>query len=301
LQWNPVTALHLTGGVRYDAVSFAYETNLAPTQTGTHKRPENATVRYSNLGPSLGFALTLRPELNLYGGFRESFRAPSEGQLFRQGAAENTVDLKPVKARSLEVGVRGEITGRLAYEISGYRMDIHNDILSYVRPEDGLTESVNAGRTKHQGVETGITLALPAGIFADLSLSWASHTFVEWSPRQNVSYAGNRLPQSPETLASARARSPIPGIPEGVIEFEWMQMGTFWMDAENQHEYEGYDLWNLRIEAPLAYGIAFSGRVMNLRDEAYAERASFNAFRGEELSPGRPRAVQIGLRYGWEQ
>jgi outer membrane receptor protein involved in Fe transport len=76
LQWNPVAPLHLTGGVRYDAISFAYETRLAPIQTGSHRRPENTTVRYSNLGPSLGFALTLRDEVNFYGGFREAFRAP---------------------------------------------------------------------------------------------------------------------------------------------------------------------------------------------------------------------------------
>jgi iron complex outermembrane receptor protein len=86
-----------------------------------------------------------------------------------------------------------------------------------------------------------------------------------------------------------------------LIEIEWMQMGSFWMDPENQHEYEGYDLWNLRIEAPLAYGLALSGRVMNLADAVYAERASFNTFRGEELNPGRPRAIQIGVKYGWER
>jgi outer membrane cobalamin receptor len=86
-----------------------------------------------------------------------------------------------------------------------------------------------------------------------------------------------------------------------VIEFEWMRMGSFWMDPENQHEYEGYALGTVRVEAPLAHGLAFSGRLMNATDEEYAERASYNAFRGEELSPGRPRAVQIGLRYGWER
>lgn len=73
------------------------------------------------------------------------------------------------------------------------------------------------------------------------------------------------------------------------------------MDPENEHEYEGYRLLNLRIEAPITGGLALSGRVMNLTDEIYADRASFNAFRGEEFSPGRPRAVQLGLRYGWER
>jgi outer membrane receptor protein involved in Fe transport len=299
LQLRPLRYLHVTGGLRYDATSFDYETKLEPTQTGRHKRPENTKVSHANLGPSLGAALTFSDEVNLFAGFREAFRSPSEGQLFRQGTAVNTVSLKPVEARSFEAGVRGEMTGRLSYEVSAYRMDVRNDILSYVRPEDGLTESVNAGRTRHQGVEVGATVQLFAGLQADLSASRASHKYVEWSPRSTVSYAGNHMVQAPRDLVSARLRSPIPILDRGSVELEWLHMGEFWLDPENTHTYDGHDLWNVRLDVPLARGIAFSARVMNLTDERYAERGSYNAFRGEELSPGKPRTVQAGFRYRW--
>lgn len=301
LQYEPISRLHLTGGLRYDRLSFDYVNRLGALQTGRHRRPADTTVQHSNLGPSLGGALTLVPELNLFAGFRESFRSPSEGQLFRQGSAQSTVDLNPVRARSTEAGIRGEVSGRVAYEISAYRMEVRDDILSFVRPEDGLTESLNAGRSRHQGVEVGLTLALPLGIQTDVSMTQASHRFVEWSPRSGVEYDGNMMPQAPRNLASARLRSPLPLLNSGLVELEWMRMGRFWMDPENQNAYGGHEIWNLGFEAPIHSGLAISGRVTNLSDGVFAERASFNAFRGAELSPGKPRTVQIGLRYGWHQ
>lgn len=297
---NPVAPLHLTAGVRYDRVGFDYRSNLAPLVSGPHQRPVDTSVRYDNVGPSLGAALTPSPELNLFASFRESFRAPSEGQLFRQGSAANTVDLRPVGARSTEGGVRGQVGSRAAYEVAFYRMDVRDDILSFVRPEDGLTESVNAGRTRHQGVEVGLTLELPAGFAADLSATRASHRYLEWSPRESVSFAGNRVEAAPRNLASARFRAPLPRV-RGYLEAEWVSMGSFWMDPQNENRYEGHDLWNLRMEVELAEGVSAFGRVLNVADRSYAERASFNAFRGEELSPGKPRAVYVGLRWGWDR
>jgi len=295
---NPVTPLHLNAGLRYDRVGFDYRSNLAPLASGPHQRPADTSVRYDNVGPSLGAALTLSPELNLFASFRESFRAPSEGQLFRQGSAANTVDLRPVRARSTEGGARGQVGGHVAWEAAFYRMDVRDDILSFVRPEDGLTESVNAGRTRHQGIEVGASVSLPAGFAADVSATRASHRYLEWSPRENVSFAGNRVEAAPRNLASARFRAPLP-LARGHVEAEWVRMGSFWMDPQNENRYEGHELWNLRMEVELTEGVSAFGRVINLADRSYAERASFNAFRGEELSPGKPRAVYVGLRWGW--
>lgn len=304
LQLEPVSRLHLHAGLRQDWVGFDYATRLAPQSTGRHQRAANTTVRYANLGPSAGAAWTLRPEANLFASFRESFRAPSEGQLFRQGAAANTVDLNPVKARSLEAGIRGTFGTTLGYEFSLYRMDVRDDILNFVRPEDGLTESVNAGQTRHEGGEIGLWASLPRGVGVDLSMTRASHRYARWQPRENLDYSGNRLEQAPRTLGSARLRLPLPplggsaGYAPGFAEVEGVRMGSFWMNPENTEAYEGHTLWNLRLEVPLGGERALFARVMNLTDRTYAERASFNAFRGAELNPGKPRTVFLGLRWG---
>lgn len=50
---TPVEGLHITAGRRYDDVGFDYSARLASLQEGLHRRPADARVRYSNLGPSL--------------------------------------------------------------------------------------------------------------------------------------------------------------------------------------------------------------------------------------------------------
>ncbi len=296
---NPWPGLHLSGGVRYDDVAFDYTSALTPLQDGPHRRPANTRVTYSNLGPSLGAAWSIVDELGVFASFRESFRSPSEGQLFRQGAAESTVSLNPVRSRSLDGGFRGNVGERLGYEISFFHMDVQDDIVSFQRPEDGLRESLNAGRTRHRGLEAGLSFHLPGDLVADATWTRASHEYVEWKPRPNQDLGGNRMEQAPRDLASARVRAPLPGLDGGHMELEWVSMGEFWMDPTNENRYDGHDLWNLRAEAPLVRGMAVQLRVLNLLDEAYAERASYNPFRGAELSPGKPQAVFVGLRYRW--
>jgi iron complex outermembrane receptor protein len=90
----------------------------------------------------------------------------------------------------------------------------------------------------------------------------------------------------------------VGGARPGFVEFEGVHMGEFWMNPENTEAYEGHTLWNARLELPVTRSAAVFMRVMNVSDRTYAERASFNAFRGAELNPGKPRTVFLGLR--WE-
>jgi iron complex outermembrane receptor protein len=298
-QWafRPAPDLHVTLGVRADWVGFDYETFLPGLDTGPHRRPESQAVRYSNLGPSAGIAWTPRPALNLFGSVRESFRSPSEGQLFRQGSAANTVDLKPVKARNAEVGLRGaRVNPGLSWEVTAYRLEIEDDILNFVRPEDGRTESVNAGKTRHSGVEIGVGARFATHGSADLSWTRARHQYLEWSPRVNVRYGGNDVEVAPRDLASARIGWSPPGVR---LEAEWVHMGPYWLDPENVHRYDGHTLTNVRAEVALPRQAIAYLRVMNMTDRAHAERGSYNAFRGEEFSPGKPRTFHLGIRWEW--
>jgi outer membrane receptor protein involved in Fe transport len=81
------------------------------------------------------------------------------------------------------------------------------------------------------------------------------------------------------------------------VSLEWQRIGKYWMDADNTHRYPGHDLFHVRASAPLAGGVSVFGRLANLTDERYAESAAYNAFRGEELAPGLPRTVYLGLQF----
>jgi outer membrane receptor protein involved in Fe transport len=287
----PAERLRLTGGVRWDNIGFDYDNHLGVVTTGKYRRPADTDVGYHHLSPKLGATYEAGRALAVFGSYTTGFRSPSEGQLFRQGQAASTVDLKPVDATSVEAGARGQI-GPFGYQVSAYRMRIHHDVLAFVNP-DGTRETVNAGGTLHRGIETGVGVQLPAGFRADVSYSRARHSYVEWSPRPGVDYADKEMESAPRTLLNARLGY---ALGSGRLSAEWQRVGSYWMDPENTHRYGGHSLVNLHATVPVRGGVELVGRMNNVLDERYAEAAQFTAARGEELAPGMPRSLYLGVQ-----
>src|SRR5690348_17705034 len=111
----------------------------------------------STLFPYTTLFRSVDSSTSLYASYRHGFRAPSQGQLFQQSSATNTVDLAPVKVDSYELGLRGQVGARVSYQLSGYDMTIRDDILTFVTAIN-TREASNAGRTRHRGIEasTGV-------------------------------------------------------------------------------------------------------------------------------------------------
>lgn len=291
----PTDRLHLSAGLRADFLGYDYTNHLGIETTGRHRRPGDASPTFNAISPKFGATLNIREGLDLFSSFRRGFRAPSEGQLFRQGSAINTVNLKPVKANSLEAGLRGSVGQRIRYELSGYHMSKTDDILAFRLP-DGSMESVNAGETLHKGIELGLGFQLVRGLSADVAYSIAEHTYEDWKPNLTTNLSGNEQEFAPSQIGSARLRIAPPALPRSLLALEWSHVGPYSMDASNEHEYEGHHLFNLRYSYGVTDRVEIFGRVNNVLNELYAERASFNAYRGEELSPGLPRTFYLGMR-----
>lgn len=300
LDASPTDRLHLTAGLRYDHVGFDYTTKLAAVQTGKYRRPADASPTYDHLSPKAGITYEAATALNLYALYGHGFRAPSEGQLFRQGQAVNTLGLKPVIADNVEGGARGMLFGRLGYQVAVYRMDVKDDILSFTN-DDGTRETVNAGETLHRGVEAGVGSELFAGLRADVAYSRSKHTYESWSPKPGVDLSGHELEAAPQTKLNARLNWAPKRLDGARLGLEWVRIGSFWEDADNTNRYGGHDLLNLRVNAPLGRGLELVGRLDNVTDERYAENAGYTVARGEELAPGMPRSVFLGLQYRWNR
>ncbi len=294
-EFSPASKVRLVGGLRYDRMGFDYESALDPLDEGRHRRPADTSVDYGHLSPKLGAAVDLSLALNLFANYGHGFRAPSEGQLFRQGQAVNTIGLDPVKVDSYEGGIRGLLLDRVRYDLSVYTMTKRDDILSFTNP-DGSTETVNAGETLHRGVEVGFSVDLATGLRADLAYSRARHTYEEWQPRAGTDFAGSEIETAPRSLANASVTYTPGFLPDGRIGLEWTRVGSYWMDPQNTHKYDGHDLVNVRAALPIVAGISVFGRLMNVTGERYAESSSYTVARGEEFAPGMPRTLYIGIQ-----
>ncbi|HEX6106860.1 MAG TPA: TonB-dependent receptor [Gemmatimonadales bacterium] len=289
--------VHLSAGMRYDHIGYDYENRLTVLETGSHRRPASTDVSFDRLSPKLGATWEIAPGASLFASYREAFRAPSESQLFRQGSAESTVDLKPVRARSWEGGVRTALGGRVTLEATGYSMRLRDDILTFFDPANGLRLTQNAGATNHRGVEVGVGVGLVPGLRLDGAVSYAKHTYVEWQPRPTVDYSGNEMELAPRFLGNGRLTYRPGFVSAGMIALEWVRLGSYWMDPENTRKYDGHDLFNLFATVPVAEHLELSGRVSNIGDRRFAETSSYNAQQGERYRPGAPRQFFLGAQY----
>ena len=105
---------------------------------------------------------------------------------------------------------------------------------------------------------------------------------------------GNDIDTAPRNVHALRIGwTPTPTI---AAEFEVLDVGRYWLDAANLHEYAGHTLLNLRASWVPTPAWRLSLRAINLADTAYADRADY-AFGNYRYFPGRGRALYIGIDY----
>jgi iron complex outermembrane receptor protein len=231
--------------------------------------------------------------------YRRGFRAPSQGQLFRQGSAVNTVGLQPVKVNSYEVGVRGRIARRVDYDVSAYSMIKTDDILSYTFPEDGHTETQNAGTTTHRGIETSLGVAVTPGLRLDVAYSYSKHMYADWKTSANVDLSGKEIVQAPRAMGTAGLTFAPPQWNGARLGVDVELLGSYWEDQANTagRKYAGYTLYNLRASSPSLRGFVVSARLMNVTNERYSTLSAYTPFQGEQFAPGMGRRLYVTTEY----
>ncbi len=296
---SPLAPLRITAGVRFDRISYDYDNNLSVLRTGSKRRPASTQVTFSHVSPKLGATWQLNPTDSLYASYAEGFRAPSEGQLFQQGSNANTVDLKPVQARNLELGLRGR-AGWLDYTAAVFELRKTDDVLSYRDPVTLVTTAVNNGKTSHRGLELGLSAALAHDVRLNGAFSYIKHRYDEWVVDATHDFSGNEIESAPRVLGNVSLNYSPAVLAGGKLALEWVRLGRYRMDQANTpgQTYDGHDLFNLRGNVFVSRQWELYGRLMNLTDRRYAEAAAYTAS-GREFAPGLPRTAYVGVVYHW--
>lgn len=310
-EFSPVEKLRVTAAVRYDSISYDMTNNLAAGDlvNGTKHYWQNASSSqsFSKVSPKLGVNFALTPLTHVYASYKQGFRAPSEGNLFRAGhdstldrgrtKATDFLQLKPIKADQYEVGLRGDARG-WNYDLTAYSLRKRDDILNQRDALNQITISSNNGSTKHQGVELGIGTAFTEKLRLDLAYSYAKHTYESWVTNQftGANNTGKDVESAPNQFGNTRLTwTPAKGT---TTQIEWVKMGSYWLDAANTGKYAGHQLWNLRASHEITKGVSVSGRIMNLADKRYADSAGGTGA-APTLSPGLPRTVFASVQAAW--
>jgi len=294
-EWLASSRLRATAGLRLDLAAYDYENRLGLLDTGSHQRPASQRVTYSQLSPKAGLVYQVMEGLTAVASYRHAFRVPSERQVFRQGAARSSIGLKPVRARNVEVGLRWFGNDMVGFEVTAYQLTKDDDIVTFNYP-DGSRGSVNTGQTRHRGVESGMRLSPVEGLTASVAWTVAEHTYEAWVTELDQDFSGNEMDLAPRHLVNAELAWQPSWLDNSEVALTWHRVGRYWMNPENTVRYDGHGLFHLRVAASLNDTWSIKGRVGNIRDTLYAQRALTNAFRGDEWAPGLPRSFNLALQ-----
>lgn len=309
---SPAERLRVSGGLRFDHLSYSFENHLSGTPQVTAAFPgtrfygqvNNTDITYRHVSPKLGATYAITKDMHVFGGYTHGFRAPSEGNLFRpavganaaaaNAAAAAAVALKPIKADQFETGLRGT-AGAVTYDVVVYQLTKRDDIVSQRDPVTTFTTTVNAGKTRHRGIEAGVGLPFADKFRFDTAASYAKHTYQDWITNTG-NFSGKEIEAAPRVLTNTR----LTWTPQkdARLQLEWVRLGSYWLDAANTQKYGGHDVFNLRVNWPLAKDIAVNANLNNLTNRRHADSAQLSNNQ-PVLSPGLPRTLYAGLESKW--
>lgn len=211
--------------------------SLADRIVGTPARSND----FVSFNPGTGLTYKFSDALGLYAGVSRSNRAPTPGELSCANplnpcllAAFLVADppLKQVISHTFELGMRGSsavANGTLRWDVSGYRIELDDDILLVATNVNGFGFFQNAGETRRQGVDATLAWSMPDGWSIRAGYDFLSATF--------------ETPLAlPSNSPAANAQGLIHVSPGDQLPLNPMHRATFGVDYDGTGWHVGADL-----------------------------------------------------------
>ncbi len=285
----------VAGRYNYIHVNMMDEYINDPTKT------LNGSHTFERLNPSAGLTYQVLSNLNLYGNYSESTRAPSPVELScadpeapckLPNSFVADPDLKQVVAKTWETGVRGDLDallgkGGLKWNLGFFHTINNNDIIFRRDAASSLISQGyfdNVGKTRRYGIEAGTHIDTPQ-LFSSID---------DWHFAANYTYLNARFltpfdslnPLNPDEVAVVHAGSKIPGIPEhmfkaaiGVDLWEKVSLGINGQysgdrylrgdEANRNVKSSGYWLFNATADYKVTKNFTVFGKLDNIFDKNY--------------------------------
>jgi iron complex outermembrane receptor protein len=193
-------------------------------------------------------------------------------------------------------------------EVDGtlYAIELDNLLVTKRYTEDIFT-GINAGKTRHRGIELSVRNRLfsyknfPGNLTSDFSYTFSKNKFIDFTS-EDINYDDNLLPGIPNYSTQISFHwSPIKSI---LIDAQFQSVGRQFLDDANTLYESSYFLSNLKISNRFdafkdSSLTAYIG-VNNITNSHYASMVIVNAkaFGSDEpryYYPGLPRHAYIGL------
>jgi len=284
---------------------------------------------FRRFNPAAGMTFAATPGVTLYAGYSEGARTPSvielgcadpESPCKLPNAFAGDPPLKQVVARTIEAGVRGGRPGRFSWNAGIFRTENRDDILFVADNQAGFGYFRNFGKTRRQGVETGVDARVGKFTFG-ANYTWLDATYrsaetINGSNNSSNDQAlaglpgvdgniaivpGDRIPSSPRHLFKANAEYAFSE--SWSVGVDMIAVGSSFArgNENNQHQASGpeyigsgrnpgYAVLNLGIDYRPTKRIRGFVQVNNLLDREYSSAAQLGtvAFNADGVFRARP-------------
>jgi iron complex outermembrane recepter protein len=318
---TPALSLNLSGRLNTASISLIDRSGSA--LNGKHG--------FTHFNPGAGVTYKILDRLTVYGGYSESNRAPTAGELscadpnspcLLDAFLVSDPKLKQVVSRDYEFGLRGTLSnallpGTISWNASFYRTDSANDITLLATDINGFGFFQNSGTTRRQGADLRMNyhddrLQLSA------SYSYLDATFRDPQILSSNSPAadadglidvesGNHLPLSPTNRITLSGDYELFRDVDIGADFR-LQSGQYLVGDESNQEPKlpGYATVNLRGSWRFTPTLQLFAEVQNLLNRTYNTYGAFTELDGlppnlnlsnpRTYSPAPPRVFYVGVR-----
>jgi iron complex outermembrane receptor protein len=274
---------------------------------------------WMGFSPKLGVLWEAASDVQGFLNVSRSFEPPSFGELVNANNSQTgLIDLDAQTATTIELGTRGR-RGRVTWDLAFYHAWLDNELLqSQVAP--GLSQTVNAGRTIHQGVEAGLDLDVLRNVLvsedaaaisaqqgaensgADRVVLRQTYLWSHFHFDGDAQFGSNQLAGIPEHYYRAELMYEHPcGVYAGP-NLEW-SMQKYNVDFAETLYADPYALVGFRLgwRNPRGFSVFLEGK--NLGDKKYAATTNvIDNARGmdsQQFFPGDGRSFYAGVEWKW--
>jgi iron complex outermembrane receptor protein len=316
----------LTLGGRYNRIAI----DISGTSGGgTQDLNETGETHvFTRFNPSVGLTYAIQDNLNVYGSYSESNRAPTSSELT---CAEPTSPcaypnafladppLDDVVAKTVEAGLRGQQTD-FSWNAGVYYTELNDDLFFFQEDEDAtdnpdprfsLGNFANIDKTARAGIELGLNGQQD-------KLQWfANYGYVRATFEDSFAYSrggdtynvskGDRLPSTPEhNIKIGTDYAFTDKFSLGATASYYSSQYLRGDEANDDDQLSGYGVVNLHSRYKVNKNVEFFAKVDNLFDKEYSsfglygepnEAPGLDSLTDERfVGTGAPRAGWIGIK-----
>jgi len=274
---------------------------------------QSDAVDFFSASPRAGFVWKVAPTVQVFGNASHAYEPPALLELAAPGQiGGNLSQLAAQKSWQFEVGTRGNVGERLAWDVAVYDAELWDEIQNVnVQPFTGAPFTIprfrNIDRSRHTGVEAGVDLLLVKDILSRIGLGRTGDTL-----RARAAYTWSRFVFVNDANFGD---NDLPGAPRHFIQTElrydhgsgfWMAPGleivpkSYFVNSENDARNDRYTLVNFKAgfeHKASGLGVFFEAR--NLADTHYSAAVATDDANRRFFFPGDGRSFYGGLSWRW--